>query len=146
LLAVELATGTFYLMLLALATVAGALAAHAGLSLPLQWAAAALLGAGSTAVWHFKRARAPRSAVASANRDVNIDIGETVQVLAWNEDGSARVNYRGASWAVRFAGGAGTTVPMPGAHTIVSVQSAWLGVAPASPATKSISQVHLSER
>lgn len=128
LVAVELATGTFYLLMLAVGTAAGALAAHLGLGPMMQWVSAALLGAGCTAAWHLRRARAPRSALAHVNKDANLDIGETVQVAAWNADGSARVHYRGAAWTVRFTG---TANPQPGPHVIVSVQSGWLGVAPA---------------
>ncbi len=128
LVAAELATGTFYLLMLALGTAAGAVAAHLGLGPTGQWVTAALVGAGCTAAWHLQRARAPRSAPAAANQDVNIDIGAAVQVQAWLPDGSARVAYRGTTWAVRFAG---TGVPAPGAHVIVSVQSGWLGVKPA---------------
>ena len=126
LVAVELATGTFYLLMLALGAVAAALAAHLGLSNSLQWLTAAAVGAGATAAWHLKRAQAPRSALIEHNRDANLDIGETVRVDAWAADGSARVQYRGSSWAVRFSG---PGQPAPGAHVIVSVQSGHLGVA-----------------
>lgn len=130
LVAAELATGTFYLLMVALGCAAGALAAHAGLGSTGQMATAALLGAAFTAAWHCKRARSPRSAPADFNRDVNIDIGETVHVEGWAADGSARVRYRGAAWTVRFAG-IGT--PAPGEHVIVAVQGNHLRVAPATP-------------
>ena len=128
LVAAELATGTFYLLMLALGTAAGAVAAHLGLSPAGQWATAALLGAGFMASWHYRRARSPRSAPAALNKDVNLDIGSPVHIDAWKPDGSAQVAYRGTTWAVRFAG---TGEPAPGRHVIVSVQSGWLGVAPA---------------
>ena len=130
LVAAELATGTFYLLMVALGCAAGALAAHAGLGGTGQVATAALLGAACTAAWHFKRARSPRSAPSESNRDVNIDIGETLQVDAWAADGSARVPYRGAAWTVRYTG-PGT--PQPGAHVIVAVHGNQLRVAPAAP-------------
>ena len=78
LVAAELATGTFYLLMLALGAAAAALAAHAGVALqrPVawrrRWSAAA-----RCAAWHFKRGRQPAPAPAGANRDVNLDIGET---------------------------------------------------------------------
>jgi membrane protein implicated in regulation of membrane protease activity len=127
LVAVELATGTFYLLMMALGAVAGALAAHAGLGLTPQLVAAALIGFGATAAWHARRARAPRSASAQSNQDVVLDIGQLVQVPAWNPDGSARVQYRGASWSVRHSG-SGT--PAPGPHVIVAVQGSELLVQP----------------
>ena len=126
LVAVELTTGTFYLLMLALGAAAAAIAAHLGLASSVQWLVAAAVGAGATAAWHLKRAQAPRSAPIEHNADANLDIGETVQVNAWAADGSARVQYRGSSWAVRFAG---SGPPLPGLHTIVSVQSGHLGVA-----------------
>ena len=43
------------------------------------------------------RSRRPAAPPASANRDVNLDIGETVHVDAWNADGTATVQYRGAN-------------------------------------------------
>ena len=62
----ELLTGTFYLLMLALGSVAAAVAAHAGATGSGQFVAAALVGGGATAAWHFKRARAPRSAPAAS--------------------------------------------------------------------------------
>lgn len=130
LVAVELATGTFYLLMLALGGVAGALAAHGGLGFTAQIVAAAVVGAGATAAWHWRRASAPRSLPADRNPDVNLDIGQGLQVPAWNADGTARVQYRGAAWSVRYAG---TGTPMPGPHTIVAVEGNLLRVAPRQP-------------
>jgi len=131
LVAVELATGTFYLLMMAIGAVAGALAAHAGLGATAQVVAAAVVGGGATAAWHLRRARAPRSAPAQANRDVLLDIGGTVQVDAWSERGTARVHYRGADWAVRYSG---TGTPAPGLHRIVALEGNELRVAPAEAA------------
>ncbi len=130
LVAAELATGTFYLLMVALGCAAGALAAHAGLGSTGQVAAAAVLGSAFTAAWHLKRARSPRSAPAESNRDVMLDIGQTLRVDAWGDDGTARVPYRGTAWTVRFAG-PGT--PAPGEHVIVAVDGNQLRVAPATP-------------
>ena len=130
LVAAELATGTFYLLMIALGAAAGALAAHAGLPPSGQWLTAAVIGAGATAAWHLQRRRQPKSLPSAINPDVNIDIGQPLRVDAWASDGSARVQYRGAPWSVRFAG---TGTPAPGEHVIVSVQGSQLGVAPAAP-------------
>lgn len=131
LVAAELTTGTFYLLMLALGSVAGALAAHAGAGATTQVVAAALLGGGATAAWHFKRARRPRSAPSDRNQDVNLDIGQQLQIDAWLPDGSATVRHRGAAWTVRLADGA--TAPAPGPHVVVAVQGNQLRVAPAVP-------------
>ena len=135
LVAAELATGTFYLLMLALGAVAGALAAHTSWSGTAQWLAAALCGVGATVVWHVLRSRAPPSAPPSSNRDVNLDVGQTLQVPAWQADGTARVAYRGASWQVRLAPNQPSTT---GEHTIVAVHGSELLLAPvarALPAT-----------
>jgi membrane protein implicated in regulation of membrane protease activity len=129
LVAVELGTGTFYLLMLALGAAAGALAAHAGLSTTLQVAVAALLGGGATAVLYWHRSKQPPGPAPEANRDLQIDIGQQVSVVAWSEDHTARVNYRGASWQVRFAGGG---APSPGPHVIVAVDGNQLQVTTAT--------------
>ncbi len=130
LVAAELYSGTFYMLMLALGCAAGALAAMFGVDYPAQIATAAVVGAGTTAVWHFKRARSPRSAPVESNRDVQMDIGQTVSVPAWDNDGSARVSYRGSAWNISFRG---PGVPAPGEHVIVAVQGNRLIVAPPTP-------------
>jgi membrane protein implicated in regulation of membrane protease activity len=127
LVAVELATGSFYLLMLAFGAGAGALAAHAGFGTSGQLVTAALVGGGAVVAWHLKRSRAPAGEPAERNRDVNLDIGQTVQVPAWNADGTARVNYRGSAWPVRIAAG---SAAQPGTHVIVAVHGSELHVAP----------------
>lgn len=126
--AAELATGTFYLLMIALGLAAAAVAAHLGASGPAQLVCAALVGATTTALWHWKRARQPRSAPAASNRDVNLDIGERVHVAAWNADGTARVQYRGTQWTARLQPGAPAA---PGEHRVAAVEGNWLVLAPA---------------
>jgi hypothetical protein len=74
--AVELATGTFYLLMIALGLAAGAIAAHLGLPVAGQTMVAAIVGGGATAVWHWRRSRQPAQPVAAENRDVNLDISD----------------------------------------------------------------------
>jgi len=104
--AVELLTGTFYLLMLAIGLAAGALAAHAGAGASVQLIVTAVVGGGAVAAWHLLRPKQP-DVPAGANRDVNLDVGETVTVDAWNGDGTASVKYRGANWTVVAAPGAG---------------------------------------
>ncbi len=121
LVAAELASGTFYLLMLGLGAAAAALAAHAGLGLTGQLLVAALVGGGAVAAWHLlqmRRRSRQAPAAASANRDLNLDIGSSVHVAHWRADGSARVNHRGAGWDARFAG-SGT--PAAGDFTIRAV-------------------------
>ena len=94
---VELVTGTFYLLMLGVGLVAAALAAHLGANTMVQFVVAALFGGGAVYGWHLRQGRRPAAPAASANRDVNLDVGATVQVEAWNPDGTASVKYRGAN-------------------------------------------------
>ena len=121
--AVELVTGTFYLLMIALGLGAAALAAQWGASTSAQVIAAALVGGGATALWHWRRFNQPSTAPARENRDVNLDIGERVTVATWADDRTARVPYRGSTWTVRLAPG---ETPTSGEHRIVAVEGNWL--------------------
>jgi membrane protein implicated in regulation of membrane protease activity len=121
LVAAELVTGTFYLLMLALGLAAGALATHAGLGSAGQIVTAAVIGGGAVLAWHVWRRRTVGIALsAGSNRDVNLDVGETVHIEAWGPEGSASVKYRGAQWtAVPLAG---RPVGSTGAHRITEVR------------------------
>jgi membrane protein implicated in regulation of membrane protease activity len=105
LLIAELASGTVYLLMLALGAAAGGVAAFSGLDSTPQIMIAAACASGLTAVWHLRRMKHPRSAPADQNRDVNLDIGEDIWVKTWAVDGTARVSHRGTHWAARIAPG-----------------------------------------
>jgi membrane protein implicated in regulation of membrane protease activity len=113
--AVELVSGTFYLLMLAFGTAAAALAAHAGASVVVQMLTAAVLGGGAVLAWHVRRIRAPQEPSAQANANVNLDIGALVHIEAWNPDGTADVHYRGARWTAIHRPG---VIPSPGPHRI----------------------------
>lgn len=115
---IELLTGSFYLLMLAIGLAAAAVCAHMGGSFTAQIIVVALVSAGSVLGWRQYRKRQPNSLPATANRDVNLDIGETVQVDAWAQDGTSTVRYRGSSWAV--AGVAGEPLSA-GPHQVVEV-------------------------
>ena len=125
--AAELATGTFYLLMVGLGLAAGAVAAHLGGGCNLQIVAAALVGGGATALWHWCRLHEPASAPVPENRDVNLDIGERVPVTAWDADRTARVHYRGSTWTARLQPNAPVH---PGEHRVVAVEGNWLVLAP----------------
>ena len=114
----ELATGTFYVLMLAIGCVFGALAGYAQVSFLAQVAIAAAVGGGAVIAWDRKRRRDSGLAPA-ANPAINLDIGEQVQVDGWNADGTARVPYRGSAWNVRYIGD-GAAVPGP--HVIAEVR------------------------
>jgi membrane protein implicated in regulation of membrane protease activity len=116
--AIELLTGTFYLLMLALGLAAAAVASHLGLSLTTQLVVAAAVGGGAVVGWHLVRQRRPQELPAKANRDVNLDIGETVQVVRWHPDGTTQIKYRGAQWtAVNLP----DAIPVAGPHRIREV-------------------------
>jgi membrane protein implicated in regulation of membrane protease activity len=119
LVAAELATGSFYLLMLAVGAVAAAVAAHLGLSPTAQMLAAAIVGGAAVAAWHRHRGRRPVAPPPSSNPDVNLDIGQTVQVDAWTADGRTQVHYRGAAWQARFIGSAPAA---SGRHVIRAVE------------------------
>lgn len=123
LVAVEMGSGTFYLLMLALGTAGAAIAAHMGLSSTVQMLAAAVLGGGAVIIWHLLRGKQPKALPAQANRDVNLDIGGQVHVEHWELDGTAQVKYRGAMWAARYQG---DDVPAPGTFVIRELEGSLL--------------------
>lgn len=116
--ALELFTGTFYLLMLAVGMAAGALAAHAGLGMVGQLIVAALTGSALVVAWYFiKRRRASDPSVRSL-RSVNLDVGEVLQIDEWNPDGTASVKYRGAQWTVIHRPG---NPPTPGCYRVAEL-------------------------
>ena len=127
--AAELATGTFYLLMVALGLVGAALAAHLGSLVSMQVLTAAIVGGGATAAWHaLRRSRGQADPDVSTDRDVNLDIGERVNVPAWAGDRTARVPYRGSIWTARLEPGA---LAVSGEHVVRAVEGNWLILAPA---------------
>ncbi|MCI4441102.1 NfeD family protein [Tibeticola sp.] len=128
----ELLTGTFYLLMLALGLAAGALAAHAGAGTTGQLVAAALVGSGAVVGWYLRDRRHAGDPSPRGLRSVNLDIGEIVHIDAWNPDGSAQVRYRGANWTAQRRGDLPATT---GPHRVVELVGNRLLVEPvASPA------------
>ncbi|UJW82640.1 NfeD family protein [Hydrogenophaga sp. SL48] len=115
LVALELFTGSFYLLMLALGATAGALAAHLGWSPSAQLVAAAVIGSAAVVGLYLNKRRRPGDPSARSLRSVNLDVGETIQVDVWQPDGTASVKYRGAQWTVVRAPG---TPPEPGLYKV----------------------------
>ncbi len=129
--AAELGTGTFYLLMIALGMAVAALSAHLGATLPAQIVVAALVGGGATGFWHWRRrSHAGLETPVPENRDVNLDVGERVSVVAWTADRTARVNYRGTTWSARLLPGA---MAASGPHHVAAVEGNWLVLAPDAP-------------
>ncbi|WKB52955.1 NfeD family protein [Eleftheria terrae] len=131
--ALELATGTFYLLMLALGLAAGALASHAGLAVPAQLVVAAAAGSAAVLAWRWRRPAQQGGRSPQADPGVNIDIGQRVSVPAWSGH-TARVSYRGAAWSVRYAG---SDEPAPGEFVILALEANTLVVERADRVTHS---------
>ena len=113
LVAVELVTGTFYLLMLGLGAVAAALVGMAGHDLNTQLVTAAIvggLGAVLLGQWRKRQTPTPQEA-----QDQHLDLGATVQVDAWDAQGTAQVKHRGAAWTAVLAPG---QTAAPGVHRI----------------------------
>jgi len=84
-----------------------------------------VVGVLATALLHRSRFGRPARSDASRDHNVNLDIGQRVNVPAW-DNGRARVMYRGALWDVELGQGA---TPLAGDFRIVEVQGSRLVVA-----------------
>lgn len=116
--ALELVTGTFYLLMLAIGFSAAAVAAQLGAVLAVQLVVAAAVGGCAVIIWHLRQNRDGFRLPAQANPDVNMDVGEILQVSSWNADGTADVQYRGARWtAIHRAG----VTPSAGPHRVSEI-------------------------
>ncbi|MFN3611870.1 NfeD family protein [Tepidimonas sp.] len=126
LVAAELASGTFFLLMLALGAAAGALAVYAGLAFSGQMVAAGLCALLTVGGWAWVRLR--RRASPETDAGVVLDVGQTVQVQGWQPDGTAQVHYRGAQWLAVASSPHGD--PRPGPHRICAVQGNRLVIEP----------------
>lgn len=121
----ELFIGTFYLLMIALGLLAGALAAWLGAGGPLQTLAAAAVGVAATLTLRRRRDATGGRPKAANDPNINLDIGQHLTVPQWHER-RARVMYRGALWDVELRAGG---EPQPGEFEIVEVQGNRLIVA-----------------
>lgn len=128
--ALELLSGTFYLLMLGIGLAAAALAAHLGAGLALQLTAAALVGGGAVLFWSQRVRQRSGAGDSAASADLNLDIGQLVQVEHWAADGSASVRHRGAEWTAELDDAAAVTdktaQPAPGRYRIVAVRGSHL--------------------
>ncbi len=124
LVAFELFTGTFYVLMIAVGTAFGTIAALMGMTPALQFLIAAVIGLAATGLLHRSRFGRPLKQNAARDPNVNLDIGQSVIVDTWI-DGSARVMYRGAMWDLDLAPGA---IPGAGTFKIVEIRGSRLVV------------------
>ena len=93
LLGLEMMSGTFYVLVLSIAMCLGGVAALAGLE--TVWHLTVAGAAAVAGILILRRSKVARTADASND---SFDIGQPVRVIAWNEDGTVRVHYRGTEW------------------------------------------------
>ncbi|ATQ76763.1 NfeD family protein [Massilia violaceinigra] len=118
----ELFTGTFYILMIAVGVACGAIAALMGYGPSGQLLTAAVVGVIATGLLHRSRFGAPGRQNTARDPNVNMDIGQSVNVDTWSE-GKARVMYRGAPWDVELGPGA---LAEAGSFRIVEVQGSRL--------------------
>ena len=98
LLAAEMLTGTFYLLVVGIAAAAGALAAWGGYPLQFQIALSLVIAAAGAFIvfrWHKKHSSK------NGTPGNNLDIGQGVTWKGIYPDGTWKVHYRGAQWQAR---------------------------------------------
>lgn len=104
LLVAELLTGTFYLLVIAVALGVAGLAALAGAPVALQLVVAAAIGLGGS-LWLRRSGVGRRLHGRGPDRLQNLDVGQTLRVDQWTSTRTARAQYRGAMWDVELAPG-----------------------------------------
>jgi membrane protein implicated in regulation of membrane protease activity len=104
LLVAELLTGTFYLLVIAVALGAAGLAALAGAPFALQLVLAAAIGAGGS-LWLRRSNFGRRLHQRGDDRLQHMDVGQSVRVEQWTPTRTARAQYRGSTWEVELAPG-----------------------------------------
>lgn len=117
----ELVSGTFYLLMAALGLAAAALLSYADTTLTQQVTTAAIVSGGAVAIWHLIRSRSQTEVDLVAS-----DVGQTVQVNNWLENGSTSVQYRGANWTATLANPHAERTTGP--HRIVAVDGTRLRI------------------
>lgn len=117
----EIVSGTFYLLVLAVGCAAGGFAAWAGASLTVQvLVTAAVTVAGWAWLWRRSPWRESRSG-AGGDSSMLLDVGERLQVESWGADRRAQVRYRGAAWSVELDPGEPASSAVPGQFVISRV-------------------------
>lgn len=98
-LAMELFSGSFFLLVLAVGLAVAALLAFLGLDAAAQAAAAGVVTlAGWSLLWRKRRSLRP------STPPMSLDAGAPVQLLTWTGPAQCRVRYRGAEWEAELIG------------------------------------------
>lgn len=124
----ELVSSTFYLLVLAVGVLVGGVVIWQGGALPAALLTAAVVSViGVTILRRIRAKNFNEGQDASQDPSVQIDIGQTVDVPAW-QHGVARVAYRGSHWDAEIEAG---QTAQPGLFVIKAVKNNRLVLAPA---------------
>lgn len=99
----ELMTGTFFLLVIAIALACAGVAAFFDAPLAVQLVIAAVIGLGGS-LW-LRKSRFGRQRGRHVDPVQNMDIGQVVRIEHWSPNRTARAAYRGAQWDVELAPG-----------------------------------------
>jgi membrane protein implicated in regulation of membrane protease activity len=122
LLALEMATGTFYMLIVSIALGLAGIGGLLGLNLPLQITLSAVASIIGTVI--LRRMKGMRTGKMISQ---SLDIGQSVRVISWLEDGIARVHYRGTEWDAELES---SSVPRDGVLYIKAIQGSKLILTP----------------
>ena len=101
----ELFVGSFYLLVIAVALALAGLSAWLGATFSIQLLVAAVASALGAGLVRYLRPIAPSQQAPERNPDLNLDIGQTVTVDGWEDNGQTRINYRGTIWQAELLSG-----------------------------------------
>lgn len=102
LIAVEMLSGTFYLLILGAAALIAALSGYLGAPFPMQ----AILAAAAAVVGVLVLRRRRKGGPATPARDNQMDIGQTAVIESWLNEPQrlARARYRNTTWDAEVLG------------------------------------------
>jgi len=91
----ELLTGSFYLLMLAIAAALAAISAHLGVSISAQCLIATSVSLLAFVLCYLIKRQFKKN---NPSPSFNLDVGAQIMVKQWQADGTAQVKYRGAKW------------------------------------------------
>lgn len=94
----DILLGTVFLLIIGLAALAGFVVSLLGLGFALQAALFAVVGIAGCVIYSRVRHQKQRRVQFDAEHLQNVNEGQTVEVEHWDENGKAKVFYRGAVW------------------------------------------------
>lgn len=101
----EMFSGTFYLLAIALGLAMAGACAYLGFAWAVQVTVATLWCSASLGALHIWR---KRNHPPNAQANFSYDLGQAVQIARWADDRHARVVYRGSEWEAELAPEAAT--------------------------------------